>query len=570
MTFVNKLAVALALFALSYGCSSDSDTGPNMPAGGASGSAGASGAAGGGSGGNAGGGAGGAPAKCSAEPDPTACRACAQQGALQGKAENGICSYRGIPYGKPPTGELRFAAPEPAPGWSDVRDATNFGAACMQVNTGVSLTGTAKLSEDCLHINVWTPAGAGDKPLPVLVWIYGGGYVTGVSDTYNGEGLAKKGNVVIVSMNYRLGALGFFSHPELDKQRTGKPSGSDGIRDQQLALKWVHDNIASFQGDPNNVTLFGESAGSAAVGVHVVSPGSAGYVNRYLMESGVSTRGVSSGIEPLSREKKYASAGRLVDALCPGAADPIACLRGLPAEMIVNWQPPRDPNAPAFQGPMLNWVPSMEGEGGVLPDWPDALMERGKFNPGAIVVGTNKNEFGFFQLIGTGAKVMTLDQMRMNVEGQFGAARVKDIMAIYAPDESVDAAQAYTTLMTDVMFRCGTRQFARLAAAQGRDVYLYSFEQDRAWHSEEMIYVWGAGNFTIPLNASPVTELVDPIQSYWLNFAKTGNPNGDGLTMWPKYDAAGDAHLTLVKPPAAGAGLQKAGCDYWEQYLKSM
>lgn len=504
---------------------------------------------------------------CSAMPDAASCRACVRQGAVQGATQGDVCAYLGIPYAKPPVGALRFTAPEPAGGWTDVRDATNFAAACVQSSLGVPLTGGAPLSEDCLYINVWTAAKAASERLPVLVYIYGGGYSRGATNTYIGTELAQKGPAVIVSMNYRVGPIGFFAHPELDEQRTDKPSGSDGIRDQQLALQWVQDNIASFGGDPENVTLFGESAGSAAVGIHLVSPGSRGLVRRYIMQSGVSTRAVSSGIEPVTRERMYQTTNALASALCPGAADVLACLRELPWEMFVDWTPP--PGAlPGVSGPMLPWVPTVEGPGGVLPESADALMESGRFNPGEILVGTNKNEFGFFQLIGTGPRVMNVDQMRMNVESQFGS-KAPEIMNLYEPDDAAAAPTAYAMMMTDIMFRCGTRSFARLAAAQGRDVYLYSFEEGNAYHSEELAYVWGMGNFSIALNAAPTPALIDPIQKYWLNFARTGDPNGSGLPEWPQYDAEPDRHLTLVNPPAAGSGLQKEGCDYWDAYLRA-
>src|SRR5262249_8862991 len=267
---------------------------------------------------------------CTSSADTASCLACVHQGLAQGSSADGICAYLGIPYAKPPVGPLRFAAPEPAEGWNDVRDATAFATAWVQGNAGVGLTGGAATGEDCLYLNVWTPVDAGSTPLPVMVFIYGGGYATGATNTYNGAGLAKAGPAVVVSMNYRLGALGFFAHPDLDKERAGAPAGSDAIRDQQLALQWVHDNIGRFDGDPSNVTLFGESAGSSAIGVHVVSPGSHGLVTRFIMESGVSTRGVASGIEPATQGARYALTEKMAEDLCPGASDVIACLRELP------------------------------------------------------------------------------------------------------------------------------------------------------------------------------------------------------------------------------------------------
>jgi para-nitrobenzyl esterase len=486
------------------------------------------------------------------------------QGLMAGKMSEGMCAYLGVPYAKPPLGERRFAAPEPAEGWSDTRDATQFAKACAQSTTGVSLTGGAETGEDCLYLNVWVPSATPSAPLPVMVFIHGGGYTTGASNTFLGNDLVKKGPVILVTINYRLGALGFFAHPELDKLRKDKPGGSDAIRDQQLALSWVHDNIASFHGDPDNVTLFGESAGASAVGVHLVSPGSRGLITRYLMESGVTTRGVASGIEPATREARYQRSQAMADALCPDAADKIACLRGLPADQVIAWAPPVDPTR---VGPVLGWVPAIEGEGGVLPEEPDALMQAGKFNPGEILVGTNKNEFGFFQLIGSGARVASAAEMRAQVMKQFGD-KTEEIMAIYLPGDMGDASAAYLTLMTDVMFRCGTRHFARVALEQKRKVYLYSFEQGTAYHSEELIYVFGPGNFTIPLNPTPAPALTSVIQGYWLNFARAGDPNGEDLVTWPLYEASGDKNIVLVDPaPAVASAFRKEACDYWDAYL---
>jgi para-nitrobenzyl esterase len=394
-----------------------------------------------------------------------------------------------------------------------------------------------------------------------MVFIYGGGFSGGATNTYSGIGLSRKGPVVVVTMNYRVGALGFFAHPELDAQRADKPSGSDGIRDQQLALRWVRDNISSFGGDPKNVTVFGESAGGSSVCVHLVSPGSRTLARRFIMESGVCTRGVANGVEPVQRERTYARAQQMAADLCPGSMDVLGCLRGLPADQLMAWSPPA---APAASGaPGIGWVPVIEGAGGVLPDHPDALIARGDFHRGEVLVGTNKNEAGLFNPL----PFYSFEELRAMVQEQY-AARADEIMALYAPSPDVDAYQALVTLMTDVMFRCPSRGLARMLQSQGTPVYLYSFEQGSAWHAEEMTYVFGYDYLLFGV-VPPVESLVDAVQRYWTNFAYRGDPNGEGLMMWPRYDLAGDHHMTLVDPPAAGSGHARAACDLWDNYLAS-
>jgi para-nitrobenzyl esterase len=501
-----------------------------------------------------------APPECGdAGASGEACVACTHQGWVQGNEGGAGCDYLGVPYATPPVGALRFAPPEPARPWSGVRAATDFGAACAQP---IDFSGAAETSEDCLFLNVWTPRAAPAGPLPVMVFIHGGGFIGGGGNTYSGRGLAEVGQVVVVSMNYRLGVLGFFAHPELDRARSDRPSGSDAIRDQQLALRWVRDNIASFQGDPNNVTVFGESAGSSSVCAHLVSPGSRRLAKRFIMESGVCTRGVANGIAAIARERTYATAQQMVESLCPDAADPIACLRDLPAESLMFWGPAESPPAGG-----LVWAPVIEGPGGVFPVSPDALLERGDQHPGEVIIGTNKNEYVLFQLFDSGPS--SLDELRSRLEMAYGG-RADELMALYAPGPRADPNQAYVALMTDVMFRCGARALARKLAARGSRVYLYSYEYGTAMHADELLPVfgWDYLPFAFLFSPFPLPEaLEDAMQGYWTTFAKSGDPNRHGLPTWPRYDLAGDVHMTLTDAPAPGSGLQRAACDFWDDYL---
>lgn len=482
-----------------------------------------------------------------------ACTACTGQGWVAGSNEGTTCVYRGIPYAEAPIGDKRWTAPEPAAGWAGVRDATEFGAACIQ---GLDLSATDDKSEDCLFLNVWTPADGNAGPLPVMVFIHGGGYSGGATNPHDGRGLSEAGPVVVVSMNYRIGVLGFLAHPDLDAERADTPSGSDGIRDQQLALAWVHDNIAAFGGDPSNVTLFGESAGSSSVGVHQVSPGSAGLAHRFIMESGVSTSGVANGIEPISRDEAYVLATELQAALCPDATDALACLRALPPEQLMQWR-----SATATGN--AQFVPVIEGPGGVLPEHPDALIASGDYNAGPVLVGTNRNEYGLFQ---GGSGPDTVSELEADVSARFGN-RADAILELYRPDTDGEASQAQITMMTDIMFRCATRRFARAIAAQDTPVFLYSFEQGAAIHADELGYVFGPGYYQLSL-VQPNPDLSAAMQAYWTEFARSGDPNQSEFPEWPRYDASEDAHMVLTDPLSTGTGLQRETCDFWDEYLE--
>lgn len=502
----------------------------------------------------------GVPPQCQGPKPFTPCAACTYQGLLSGMVESQSCAYLGIPYAKPPKDALRFAPPEAAAGWSGVRDATKFGPGCVQ-GPGLDLSFASSTGEDCLYLNVWAPTKAPAKQLPVMVFIHGGWFVAGAPNLYDFTGLGEKGPVVVVSVNYRLGALGFFAHPDLDKQRPGKPSGSDGIRDQQLALQWIHDNIATFSGDPNNVTVFGQSAGASSVGVHVVSPGTRGLAHRFIMESGAPTRNPSTPIAPyrdsiaaLPRDRMYQVTKQMAADLCPSAGDPIACLRALPADTLMKWVPSSSSSA------SVNWAPVVEGPNGVLPDTPDALLSSGKFNDGPIVIGSNKNEWSLFADASTPA---TLADLNTQVQALFPDS-VDQVMALYAPNGTADIKQAYITMMSDAVFRCPVRSFARLASAHDHDVYLYSFEEGPAPHAGELGYLIDYGLFTLTF---PAPAMVDAIQGYWTNFARSGDPNGGSLTKWPKYDVTSDQNLKLVNPPDVATGLEKAACDFWDGYV---
>jgi para-nitrobenzyl esterase len=476
-------------------------------------------------------------------------------GPIQGKMMGSTRQFLGIPYAKPPTGDLRFAPPQPAAAWSAMRDATAFGPGCPQPSGTLSATGT--IDEDCLSVNVYSPADTGDKALPVMVFIHGGAFTTGASSQYDGTSLSETGPAVVVSLNYRLGALGFFSDASLDGTRSGKPSGSDGLRDQQLALHWVQDNIAAFGGDPKNVTVFGESAGSLSACLHMLAPSSQGLAKRFIMESGSC---VGSPLGALSKDASNAIGKKLEDALCSGQSDVIACLRSKSADDLVNW----GSDMGLFGA---GWSATVEGDGGVLTDTPDKLLAANSKLP-SFIIGTNKNEWGLFQLLGS-AKQNTVSDLEAALDTQFGD-KSSLVKAQYHADSDDQANDVYIRLITDISFRCPTRSLARSAITKGASVYLYSFEHGKSFHAEELDYVFGNANLsTLLSDGTPPASLTTNVQDYWTQFAQAGDPNGGDNPNWPPYDMDGDKNLTLDAPPATSQGLSMSDCDFWVDFVKN-
>jgi para-nitrobenzyl esterase len=474
-----------------------------------------------------------------------------ETGALVGKQLGATREFLAIPYAKPPVGDLRFMPPEPAEAWTGIREATAFGPACPQLSNMLSATGPQ--DEDCLSLNVYAPDQV-DRKLPVMVFIHGGAFVTGDSSQYDGKLLSEHSQVV-VTINYRLSALGFFSHPALDVLRRGARSGNDGMRDQQLALRWVRANIGAFGGDRNQVTLFGESAGSISTCFHLVAPGSRKLAQRLIMQSGSCT------IDSLGARSKLIADGLgmgMANALCPGEADIVACLRGKSADELVNWGLDQ-----SLFG--ADWRPTVEGDTGVLPDTTERLLAKADTLP-AFIIGTTKNEWGLFQSIGS-PKYTTVDELKSAIESQFGekAALVETQYSAASDDEANDV---YVRLVSDLSFRCPTRTLARLASAKGADVYLYSFEQGTAFHAQELDYVFGGANLTSFGGGPPSLALTAAVQRYWTRFASTGDPNGGSDPNWPKFQTESDPHLVLVDPPAVSSGLAQSACDFWQSYFR--
>ena len=482
-------------------------------------------------------------------------------GKVQGVATEGIGVFKGVPFAAPPVGDLRWRQPRPVRPWTGVRDATVFAPGCMQAS--FMSMGPSNYSEDCLYLNVWTPAKSSSDKLPVMVWIYGGGFVAGQTSVpaYDGAALARKG-VIMVSIAYRLGALGFMAHPELSRE-SGKGSGAYGLADQVAALKWVKDNIAQFGGDENNVTIFGESAGGISVSMLAASPAAKGLFAKAISESGGSfapLKTANEGGSNVPTLKTAEAAGqRAFEAL--GVAD-LKAARALPADRVTK-----------VQG---QFWPVADGEFIVGDQY--RLYTAGTFNDTPILIGTNADEGRLFAGLGGPPAGDPAAAFAAQVRGAYGE-KAEEIIAAYTTAPAT-AATASKNLMRDSSFAWPTWAWAKLQAEKGKGrAYVYYFDNkgpsqpDGATHADEIGYVFGSGPMGVGPGAPPPPRtgaddvLVEQFQGYWTNFAKTGDPNGPGLPAWPAYTRASPQVMSIAptKPLPQPANMRqlKALDDYF-------
>lgn len=471
-------------------------------------------------------------------------------GDVRGLRSGDTREFLGIPYAEPPIGALRFAAPRPAAPWATIRDATRFGDSCMQVE---GVASAAAMSEDCLTLNVFAPKSKADGPLPVMVFIHGGAFLAGGSFSYDAKALREAGNMVIVTLNYRLGAFGFLAHRTLCAP--DEPCTNQGLRDQQLALTWVRDNIAEFGGDPHNVTLFGESAGSVSACAHMFAKGSEGLAQHFILQSGACAYGPLA----LQSEQLASAAGQaLIDALCPDAAEPISCLRDAPAtdltEVLIETV---DPIVDGY----WPWIDR------ALFDAPlDQLLERGAVAPGSVIVGTNQNEWLLWEALGATPAPNHNIALRAEID-RFFPTHAEQVAEQYMPDTSLWAGDAFLRLMTDAYFRCPSRALARGLVARANPTYLYEFAVQPAAHALEVDYVFDllAVSLLFPFQA-PVPLLpgvVRAMQGYWTQLAATGVPRHPDLPDWPPYAAAHE-RMVFRQPVSVRGESADPACDMWD------
>ncbi|HVV82836.1 MAG TPA: carboxylesterase family protein [Kofleriaceae bacterium] len=471
-------------------------------------------------------------------------------GVVHGAQDGDTWAYEGIPYIQPVSGGGRFQAPAPAACSATELDATHLGSRCPQLDDSGAFVG----DEDCAQLNLWAPSAAA-APRPVMVWFHGGGNAQGsaTDPLYDGRRLAVAGDVVVVTANYRLGQLGFLADVAL---AGGGQVGNYGLLDQIAVLRWVHDNVAAFGGDPANVTIFGESAGGRDVCTLLATPASAGLFARAMIESGACKFLDTPAAAQATADEVAAAVG------CAGAADRAACLRAAPVEALT-----RAAAAPVSALDSSKFGPVVDGE--VLPEQPEAAIIAGRHHPVPLAIGANADETGREVPVG-----LTEPQYDAQVRAQFGAI-ADQVLAHYPPMPT--PRLAYVRLTTDARFVCPSRQIARHAdAAQTAPVFRYFFQYAPtpvgAVHGLDVPYVFGTFDAVL-VNGQPYTPtatdlaLSAAVQGYWTRFARGGDPGG--TPAWPAQ-AAGDPVLVLDRDVTTASGVRGADCDFWAPYYDAL
>ncbi len=486
-------------------------------------------------------------------------------GAIRGElsADGRVAVWRGIPYAAPPVGELRWRPPQPVEPWDGVRACTEFGPACPQPPSPLAVTRDPGVqSEDCLYLNIYAPTDWPDGPLPVMVWIHGGGCTTGAGslDVYDGEMLARLG-VVVVTINYRLGPLGFLAHPLLSAESPDGLSGNYGMLDQIAALEWVQRNIAGFGGDPGCVTIFGESAGGASVARLLVSPPAAGLFHRAIAQSGAARghnrhlREEREGLPPMEQvgEELFAALG------CDRAEDPLAAARAVPpAELIAAANPQVGLLGP---GTRYGWVI----DGRTLPENPELLLAAGRMHRVPVMAGGNADDGSMFA---DRAPIRTPAGYRFAVR-RLAGDRADELLALFPAETAGEIPGAMSRLLTVGSFVAPARALVAAMADAGEPAYLYHFTRVPArgpatrlgaFHGLEIPYVFGLAP-KLPGTDATDRALSAAMSAAWVRFAATGDPNGGELPAWQPWTNLTEACMYFGDEVSAGVAPELEACE---------
>jgi len=497
-------------------------------------------------------------------------------GHIQGLDRGSSCAFLGIPFAAPPTGPLRWRRPQPAASWAPATfNATAAPPSCAQLSAA---NGQPTGVEDCLMLNIWTPDPLPAWGAPVIVWLHPGGFANASANfaPQNGQTLAALTGAIVVAPNYRLGPFGFLGHAALAVEDSA--AGNYGLLDQRAALAWVRTHIAAFGGDPDNVTIAGQSAGAHSVSLHLVAPGSSGLFHRAIMQSGYASYRLRTAADARQQGDEFATALGCTGA---DAATVAACLRSRTQNQVLAARPPGQFEEFSETG-RTQWSPIVDGV--EIPDQPRYLYEQGAFTRVPVLLGANRDE-GWTSVNRSFPSGLTAVQYETAVETEFDHD-APAILAKYPAADFASPKDALARVVGDAEFVCEANRVARLIERTGAPVFLYSFEYevdpvvlDRVVHGLEVNFVFG-NNFGPPLFTPYVLGAADlalfrTISGYWTRFARTGNPNTDDANVvhWPAFKhptAAGrgaDKYLAFDVTVIEGKRQRETQCDFWEPFF---
>jgi para-nitrobenzyl esterase len=473
-----------------------------------------------------------------------------KSGKLEGDIENGLYVFKGIPYAEPPVGDLRWMPPRSVKKWNGIREAKNFGAIAPQTVMPLGPFGQfpQPQSEDCLFLNIWTPGLDNDRR-PVMVWIHGGAFTigSGSDPMYTSDVLPKRGSIVFVSINYRLGMLGFLRLKDVTGNKIST-TGNEGLMDQVFALKWVKENIASFGGDPNNITIFGESAGGMSIGCLMAMPSAKGLFHKGILESGVGSMAVPLNIANANAEAflKVANIKK----------DDTKALRSLTTEQLLEVEKKMMAPGVGEDGDVKITVTMPVIDGETIPDIPNKLAKQGYSKDIVTIIGTNLEEWKLFAMMQPEGGQMDEAGMLKRLMTLMPMESAKSLAAAYKTarekrGEPTAPSDVFSAIQTDSMFRIPALELVEAQGANGQKVYHYLFTWKSpamggvlgACHALEIGFVFGNNNDMFCGTGPDADNLANCIQDAWLAFARTGDPSSECIGKWPVY---GDERMTMI------------------------